>query len=335
MREVIDEQQPETAITMSKAPETQNISSPLSELEFWNCLDDEEELTWQSFSTSQRRNEISFSGENSYRIEQAEIVEKVISKLCFSEKLGEPEDNDDSTTVEITTVYEMLASKPGLKYSLLKDVILDQLLMALSTSMEEGVTRASVSILSSIISSNHSVIEDIKKKGLNLGDLANALKRDVHEAAVLIYLINPSPNEIKTLQIMPTLIKIICSSTCYGSGLKSLVVTPPLASLKIIEMLVTSFDYSTNNTHLAAICSPQVISSLVNVPGNGNLEEVISLAAIFVRCMRFDGQCRYHISKFTPITPFISLILSNHKHAILAGLEFYHELLRMPRYVLS
>ncbi|KAI3703374.1 hypothetical protein L1987_73400 [Smallanthus sonchifolius] len=322
------QQQPETTMTTLKSPE------------FWNCLEDnEEKLTWENFQISQReytgysnmRDDFLFSGENSYRIEQAEIVEKLISKLCFSEKLGEPANDDDSTTAEITTVYEMLANKPGLKYSLLKDVILDQLLMALSTSKEQGVTRASVSILSSIISSNRSVIDEIKKKGLSLHDLANALKRDVYEAAVLIYLINPSPNEIKTLELMPTLIKIICSSSCFSSSLKSLFVTPHSASLMIIQVLVTAFDYSTNTTHLAAITSPKVISCLVNVPRYGNLEEVISLAAILVKCMRFDGQCRYHISQFTPIFPFISLILCNHKDAILAGLEFYHELLRMPR----
>ncbi|PWA47331.1 transducin/WD40 repeat-like superfamily protein [Artemisia annua] len=335
LREALEEQQLETSITMSKTPETLSFSSPSSELVFWNCLQNEDEPTCQTFQreytreSSPRRDEILFSGENSYRVEQAEIVEKVISKLCFSEN----DNDDDSMSVEITTVYEMLASKPGLKYSLLKDVILDQLLMALSTSKEEGVTRASVSILLSIISSNPSVIEDAKKKGLNLNDLTNALKRDVHEAAVLIYLINPSPNEIMSLDLMPTLIKIIC---CYKSGLnlnskKSLVMTPPLASIMIIQVLVTAFDYETNSTHLAEICSPKVISGLVNVPRNGNIEEVITLADILVKCMRFDGQCRYHISQFTPISPFISLILSNHKDGILVGLEYYHELLRMPR----
>ncbi|KAK9068062.1 hypothetical protein SSX86_012173 [Deinandra increscens subsp. villosa] len=330
LRIVAEEQQhPETTITAPRSPE------------FWNCLeDDEEKLTLETFKISQMeytqgnskmRDGILFSGENSYRIEQAEIVQKVISKLCFSEKLGEPENDEDSATAEITTVYEMLANKPGLKYSLLKDVILDQLLMALSTSKEQGVTRASVSILSSIISSNRSVIDEIKKKGLILHDLANALKRDVYEAAVLIYLINPTPNEIKTLELMPTLIKIICSSSCFRSSLKSPFVTPHSASLMIIQVLVTAFDNSTNTTHLAAITSPKVISCLANVPRNDNLEEIISLAAILVKCMRFDGQCRYYISQYTPISPFISLILSNHKDAILAGLEFYHELLRMPR----
>ncbi|KAJ0716758.1 putative [Myosin heavy-chain] kinase transcription factor WD40-like family [Helianthus annuus] len=333
------EQQLETTIATSKSSE------------FWNCLeDDDEKLTWENFQISQwkhtqeksnMRDEYIFSGENSYRVEQAEIVQKVISKLCFSEKLGQSfnddfdddnnDDDDDSTTAEITAVYEMLANKPGLKYSLLKDVILDQLLMALATSKEQGVTRASVSVLSSIISSNRLVIDDIKKKGLKLHDLANALKRDVYEAVVLIYLINPSPNEIKNLELMPTLVKIICSSSCFTSSVKSLFVTPHSASLMIIQALVTAFDNSTNATHLAAITSPKVISCLVNVPRSGNLDEGASLAAILVKCMRFDGQCRYHISQLTPVSPFISLILSNHKDAIVVGLEFYHELLRMPR----
>ncbi|KAL8263686.1 hypothetical protein R6Q59_021816 [Mikania micrantha] len=310
--------------------------------EFWNCLEDhKEESTWENFQltkreyskgNSTRRDEFLFSGENSYRVEQAEIVQKVISKLCFSKGVRKREDyDDDSTTAEITTVYEMLANKPGLKYSLLKDVILDQLLMALSTSKEQGVTRASVSVLSSIISSNRSVIDEIKKKGLNLHDLANALKRDVYEAAVLIYLINPSPNELKTLELIPALVKIICSPRCSKGGLKSLPVTPQSASLIIIQVLVTAFDYSTNNTHLAAIVLPKVISCLVNVPRKGNLEEIISLAAILVKCMRFDGNCRRHILQFTPNSPFVSLILSTHNHAILAGLEFYHELIKMPR----
>ncbi|KAJ0802953.1 putative [Myosin heavy-chain] kinase transcription factor WD40-like family [Helianthus annuus] len=327
MRVAADEQ-PETTFTMSKSPF------------FWNCLDDDkEELAWEQYSGeySTARDEFLFSGENSYRVEQAEIVQKVISKLCFSEGLKKPEDDDDddddddSTTVEITTVYEMLANKPGLKYALLKDVILDQLLMALSTSKEQGVTRASISILSSIVSSNPSVIDEIKKKGLNVNDLANALKRDVYEAAVLIYLIKPSPNELKTLELMPILVKIVCSSRSSKSGVKSLSVSPHSASLMIIQVLVTAFDHSTNNAHLAAIISPKVISCLVNVPRKGNLEEVTSLAAILVKCMRFDGQCRCHILQFTPISPFVSLILSNHKHAILVGLEFFHEILRMPR----
>ncbi|KAJ0602906.1 putative [Myosin heavy-chain] kinase transcription factor WD40-like family [Helianthus annuus] len=324
MRVAADEQ-PETTFTMSKSPF------------FRNCLDDDkEELAWEQYSGeySTARDEFLFSGENSYRVEQAEIVQKVISKLCFSEGLKKPDDDDDdddSTTVEITTVYEMLANKPGLKYALLKDVILDQLLMALSTSKEQGVTRASISILSSIVSSNPSVIDEIKKKGLNVNDLANALKRDVYEAAVLIYLIKPSPNELKTLELMPILVKIVCSSRSSKSGVKSLSVSPHSASLMIIQVLVTAFDHSTNNAHLAAIISPKVISCLVNVPRKGSLEEVTSLAAILVKCMRFDGQCRCHVLQFTPISPFVSLILSNHKHAILVGLEFFHEILRMPR----
>lgn len=251
------------------------------------------------------------------------LIEKEISKLCFT--------GDEDYSVEMKTIYEILSSKSGLKYSLLKDVILDQLLVAISTSSEESVVRTSMAILSTIVTANRSVIEDIKRKGLQLYDLATALRRNVHEAVILIYLINPSPLEIKTLELLPCLVEVVCSS--YKVDLTPIFLTPPAASLMIIEVLVTSFDYETNSMHLAAISSPRVLSGLLQVPRKDNLEEFISLAAVLVNCMRFDGKCRKYISEFSPVGPFVSLLCSNEKRAASIALEFFNELHRIPRYV--
>ncbi|CAL2226961.1 unnamed protein product [Prunus armeniaca] len=139
-------------------------------------------------------------------------------------------------------------------------MILDQLLAGISTSKEEMVIRASVSILTSIVAANKSAIEDIKKKGLQLSDLASALKRDVHEAAILFYLTNPSPAEIKSLEILPILAGVMCNSNIYKGRSESLP-TPLTASLMIIEVLVTAFDHCTNNM-LAEISSPKVLHGL-------------------------------------------------------------------------
>ncbi|KAA8527444.1 hypothetical protein F0562_034841 [Nyssa sinensis] len=273
-------------------------------------------------------NEVYLHPEKDSHTKLVGILEKAISKLCFSEGSGRCEED---YTVEIIGIYEMLNKKAGVKYALLKGIILDQLLTAISSSKEEGVIRASVSILSILVSRNKSVIEDLKKKGLQLCDLARALKRNVYEAAILIHLINPSPAEIETLELLPTLVEVVCTSNSYKSGLPSLLLTPPAASLMIIEVLVTSFDYATNNVHLAAINSPRVLSGLLDVPRNNNLEEFTSLATILVRCMRFDGQCRKYISQFTPVAPFICLLRSKQQHAKYIALEFFHEILRMPR----
>ncbi|KAK8557428.1 hypothetical protein V6N13_013699 [Hibiscus sabdariffa] len=70
----------------------------------------------------------------------------------------------------------MLNNKQGVKYTMLKDVFLEQLLIAVSTSDEESVIRASVIVLTTIVSANTSIMDDIKKKGLRLSDLARALK---------------------------------------------------------------------------------------------------------------------------------------------------------------
>ncbi|KAK4425868.1 putative E3 ubiquitin-protein ligase LIN [Sesamum alatum] len=266
--------------------------------------------------------------EESFFVEQSGVLEKIISKLCFTEELG---NGEEDYTVEMKTIYEILNSKSGLKYSLLKDIILDQLLKAISTSKEERVVRTSVAILSTIVTANRSVIEDIKRKGLQLYDLATALKRNIHEAVILIYLINPSPAEIKTLELLPCLVEVVCTSKSYKLELTSILLTPPAASLMIIEVLVTAFDYETNRMHLAAISSPRVLSGLLKVPRQENLEEFISLAAILVNCMRFDGKCRKYISEFSPVVPLVSLLCSNQERASSIALEFLNELQRMPR----
>ncbi|XP_022760584.1 putative E3 ubiquitin-protein ligase LIN-1 isoform X2 [Durio zibethinus] len=261
--------------------------------------------------------------------ELLEIIENAVSKLCLSDEF---EKSGKDYAVEVIAIYRMLNNKQGVKYTMLKDVILDQLLIAVSTSKEETVIRASVTVLTTIISANISLIEDIKRKGLQLTDLARALKHNVHEAATLIYLIRPSPAEIKTLELLPTLVEVICTSNSYRCMLqKSLMLTPPAASLMIIEVLVTAFDYATNNMHLAAINSPRVLSGLLDVARNHSLEEHISLATILVKCMQFDGQCRKHISQVIPVAPFINLLQSKEKRAWFMALEFFHEILRIPR----
>lgn len=274
-------------------------------------------------------NEECLNGEKDAKSELLEIIEKAISSLCFS---GDLRKCNKDYVVEVTTLYKMLNGKTGVKYDMLKDVILEQLLTAISASEEGTVIRASVSILTTIILANESVIEDIKKKGLRLSDLATALKRNVPEAAILIYLIKPSPTEIKTLELLPTLVEVICTSKLYKGKLESVRLTPPAASLMIIEVLVTAFDYATNNMHLAAINSPRVLCGLLDVARHQNLEELISLATILVKCIQFDGQCRKYLSEFTAVAPLACLLQSGEKRAIKIALEFFHEILRIPRY---
>lgn len=252
--------------------------------------------------------------------------EKAASTLCFSQGLGKCEDAD----LEVTTIWELLNTKKEVRYSSAKQEMLDQLLDIISTSKKEKVIRASVSMLLLLISEDKAVIEDIKKKDLHLNNLASALKKNIQEAAILIYLLNPSPTEMKGLELLPALVEIACNSN-GPKGSSSLPLTPTSASIAMIEVLVTAFDYVTNNIHLAAISSPQILSKLVNVAMNKNLEEGVALAAILVRCMRLNGNCKKFLSQVTPVDPFLHLLRSNERRAKLAALEYFHEILRMPR----
>ncbi|KAF6143709.1 hypothetical protein GIB67_021719 [Kingdonia uniflora] len=269
---------------------------------------------------------ISLNFDSDIHLEMMRTFEKAISTLYFRECV---ETYDEDKHVEVSIMWEILTNTTEEKYCMLKDVILDKLLNAISTSKEERVIRASVSILSTIISKNDMVIEDIKKRGLSLCDLASALKRNVHEAAILIYLINPSPGEMKSLELLPALLEVACNSNKEKP--KSFWLTPPAASLMMIEVLITASDYTTNNVHLDAISSPPVLSRLVNTAIDRDLEEVITLVDIFIKCMKYDGKCRNFISQFASIAPFVHLLASKKNRAKFIGLQFFHELLCMPR----
>ncbi|WJX23529.1 hypothetical protein P8452_12732 [Trifolium repens] len=235
--------------------------------------------------------------------------------------------------VNTASIFESLIGSSGTNYGSLKDVILDELLIVISTSKEEKELRASVSILTTIISRNKSIIDDVKRKGLRLCDLASALKQNVHEAVILIYLINPSPIDIKSLELLPILVEIVCNSSqnSYKSKQESVLMTPHAASLMIIEELVTAFDYATNNMHLEIISSPHFLSGLLEVARNDNLEEFFSLTTILIKCMQFDSQCRKYVSQFSPLAPFLDLLQTKDIRAKCTALEFFHEILCIPR----
>ncbi|KAH0933934.1 hypothetical protein HID58_011051 [Brassica napus] len=244
--------------------------------------------------------------------------------------------NDDEKYLsEVTMIYQMLNGKQGVKYSMLKDVILDQLLMAISSSEEKTVIKASMTALTKIISVNRTAIEEVKRKGLNLSHLANALKQNVQEAAILIYLIKPSPTEIKRLELLPALVDVVAStssSSCsYTFRPSPPLLTPPAASLMIIEVLITAFDHATNTMHLAEISSPNVLGGLLDVAKSGNSGEFISLARVLVKCMEFDGVNRKYIYQHTRVAPFAHLLQSNDREEILIALQFLHEVLKIPR----
>ncbi|XP_074570477.1 putative E3 ubiquitin-protein ligase LIN-1 [Curcuma longa] len=281
-----------------------------------------------NYSTSEK----DWCDENSiYRkdnqVEFLRIFEKTVSSICFQEDQSNHEDAD----LEITTIWQLLKKKNEVKHGPTKQQILDKLLEIISASKRENIIRESVSILLLLISEDKTIIQDIKKKGTHLCNLASALKRNVHEAAIIIYLLNPSPSEMRNLELLPALVEVACSPGSHTKESVELPLTPSSASIAMIEILVTAFDYVTNNMHLSAISSPQILSKLVNVAMYKNLEEGVPLAAILVRCMHLNGNCKKFLSQFTPVEPFLHLLRSNEKRSKFAALQYFHEILQIPR----
>uniref|UniRef100_A0A0A9GXB4 Putative E3 ubiquitin-protein ligase LIN ARM repeats domain-containing protein n=1 Tax=Arundo donax TaxID=35708 RepID=A0A0A9GXB4_ARUDO len=105
----------------------------------------------------------------------------------------------------------------------------------------------------------------IKRKGFHLSNLATALKRDVHEATILVYLLDPTSLEIKNLYLLPSLLHVACNSDTQKWP-TLLPLTPTSASIALIEILVTSFNYVTNNVHLSIPKEKICFSQNCNAP---------------------------------------------------------------------
>ena len=262
------------------------------------------------------------------QVDFLERFEKAVSKLLVSDGL----DSCLDAGSEVTTIWQLLNNTYEVRHrSSVRQDILDQLLDSISTSKKDKVIRASVYVLLLMISEDRNMMRGIKRKDFHLSNLATALKRDVHEAAILIYLLDPTPLEIKNLDLLPSLLHIACNSDTQKWP-AMLPLTPTSASIALIEILVTAFDYITNNVHLASLSSPPILSKLVDVAKNNNLEEGVTLAAILIRCGRLNGNCKKFLSQATPVDPFLHLLRRKEHRAKCAALEYFHEILQIPRY---
>ncbi|XP_004963834.1 putative E3 ubiquitin-protein ligase LIN-1 [Setaria italica] len=282
---------------------------------------------FKTSTTSEDWSDVSSRWGKDSQVDFLERFENAVSKLLVSDGLESCLDAGS----EVTTIWQLLNNTYEVRHkSSVRQDILDQLLDSISTSKKDKVIRASVYVLLLMISEDRNVMRGIKRKDFHLSNLATALKRDVHEAAILIYLLDPTPLEIKNLDLLPSLLRVACNSDTQKWP-AMLPLTPTSASIALIEILVTAFDYVTNNVHLASLSSPPILSKLVDVAKNNNLEEGVALAAILIRCGRLNGNCKKFLSQATPVDPFLHLLRRKEHRAKCAALEYFHEILQIPR----
>ncbi|KAF8719996.1 hypothetical protein HU200_024766 [Digitaria exilis] len=282
---------------------------------------------FKTSTTSEDWSDVSSRWGKDSQVDFLERFEKAVSKLLVSDGLESCLDVGS----EVTTIWQLLNNTSEVRHkSSTRQDILDQLLDSISTSKKDKVIRVSAYVLLLMISEDRNVMRGIKRKDFHLSNLATALKRDVHEAAILIYLLDPTPLEIKNLDLLPSLLHVACNSDTEKWP-AMLPLTPTSASIALIEILVTAFDYVTNNVHLASLSSPPILSKLVDVAKNNNLEEVVALAAILIRCVHLNGNCKKFLSQATPVDPFLHLLRRKEYRAKCAALEYFHEILQIPR----
>ncbi|KAG6431180.1 hypothetical protein SASPL_109257 [Salvia splendens] len=227
-------------------------------------------------------------------------------------------------------IWQLVKDEESGNYSSGSDTLMERFRNGIGTALQDFACRISLSFGLSTISILTIVIRDKKEIYNHFAHANTKLHRKCATAVTYVTLVDVLPDHLIILICAPTLERHNLSSVdeTFSEGGA---ITPPAASLMIIERMVTSFDPETNSTYLAAITPPGVLSALVRAPRRDHLDEVASLAHILAKSMCFDGKCRRYISQISHTTPFVSLLSSNQERAASAALEFFNELLKTPR----
>ncbi|KAG6428132.1 hypothetical protein SASPL_112381 [Salvia splendens] len=232
--------------------------------------------------------------------------------------------------LDIVFIFAFCNSKTIiLIYGLILEPLLKTFKPAISTKEWNKFKKASESANLKIRDRSQDLTGAAQRISFRLSRLIQALQPNTHQESINISVCSPSRLHRGNKHHLPSPSNVVVctASTSHRVG----PITPPAASLMIIERMVTSFDPETNSAYLAEITPPGVLSALVRAPRKDHLDEVASLALILAKSMCFDGKCRRYISQISHTTTLVSLLSSNQERAASAALEFFNELLKTPR----
>ncbi|KAH9320860.1 hypothetical protein KI387_015499 [Taxus chinensis] len=254
--------------------------------------------------------------------------EQAVCILCTSDEIKECEE----AVLTIKYLWADLENKTEAESALLRAAVVDQLMEILLASRVEDVLRAAICILSVLVIREKFIVHYILKNDPELCFVTDILKRmKIYEAAILLYLLEPSAIQMKTLELLPILVEVIYNGNHYVNGPISLPWMPSAVAVMMIEILVASFDYLTNDSHLQVIISLNILPGLLDILKSENMEVRVAAAFVLTQCMRSDGTCRHYISQRTPMASIVQLLHTANRRCRSVALEFIAEVICLQR----
>lgn len=244
--------------------------------------------------------------------------------LCNSDNLQERE----AAVLKIATMWADSKVKDGILSYLSSSTIVNGFLKIISASSNHEVLSTTTIILSMLIYTDDSIIDTIVRVSSYLGCLATLLKNGLAEVAVLIYLLRLSSFQLSTLDIVPSLTRII-SGECKEADNVEFSIECKDAALALLEQMITGDNDQTRCLTAASIISNGAILALLKCLDRVNRRQ--SSIEILLGCIRYSRNCRSLIARRIALSPVLELFHGGNNSARTTCINFFSELVRLSR----
>lgn len=228
-----------------------------------------------------------------------------VSCLCTSEDLAQSE----RSVLKIERLWRDATAggadaEPAILAALARPAVLNGFVEILFNSVSAQVLRVAVFLLAELASRDDAVVQTLTRVDSDVDCLAALFKKGLAEAAVLICLLSPAPEQLVEMDLAEALVATIRRGGGDEDPLK-MCVSPKAASVILLSQILVEDaaaaadddSSSTPPVPRSALLSERFIRSLAASLEAEPVEERLAAMRILLRCIWEDGHCRRSIAE--------------------------------------
>ncbi|WCJ42504.1 Transducin/WD40 repeat-like superfamily protein [Euphorbia peplus] len=254
-------------------------------------------------------------------------LREAITNLCMSEILNESE----MAVLRIEKFWQEANMDLDVQSMLSKPPVINGFVEILFNSVDPGVLKATVFLLSELGSRDKSVIQTLTRVESDVDCILAFFKKGLVEAVVLIYQLRPSTMRLLEMDMVEALLSAIKNK----EDMVKMCMNPKTASMLLLGQILGSSEESIVSSIANAIVSTKMIESIAGSLEAETAVERITAVGILLSCMQEYGKCRNVIADKAELSPVLEIFISASDGERFKIVSFFYELVKLNRRTFS
>ncbi|KAG0535792.1 hypothetical protein BDA96_03G008700 [Sorghum bicolor] len=258
-----------------------------------------------------------------------------VSCLCTSEDLSQSE----RSVLKIERLWRDATAagsseaEPAILAALARPAVVNGFVEILFNSVSAQVLRVAVFLLAELASRDDAVVQTLTRVDSDVDCLAALFKKGLAEAAVLICLLSPAPEQLVEMDLAEALVATIRRGG--DEDPLKMCVSPKAASVILLSQILVeaagATDSSTSPVPRSALLSERFIRSLAASLEAEPVEERLAAMRILLRCIWEDGHCRSSIAEKASLSAVLDAFHTVGDADKIDIVRFLYELLKLKK----